>query len=100
MRDGIALLEKYYNGSLITALQSIYPDVPWQPNKVPKHHWESLLNQRKFLDDFSVKRNLQTKDEWHDMRVDDVVDSGGRALLSYYGNSLLQALQVVYPEYK
>ena len=65
---------------------------------LPKHHWESRYNQRKFFD--SIKEPLKLKDfeDWYKVKNTDVVKLGGKAILEHYGNSLCKALTAVYPE--
>ncbi len=116
--SGGSLLNNYYGGSLIKALQNLYPNYKWQPWKFKKAnhgYWNQPLSHRSFFDNLAQELNIQLHsassstdsslsrsppEGWYSIQSNLVYQYGGKGLLnSHYGNSLFRALQSVYPEY-
>lgn len=100
-----ALLEVLFNGSLATALQTIYPShrfLPWRfQQNVPHGYWNSKENQRTALKQLEGHFNISEPRGWYDIswaRVNSTKE--GRALLSKHRNSLSNVLQAVYPTHQ
>jgi hypothetical protein len=57
VKNGGMMLLAHYHGSLRGALQTIYPDHPWDNTKFrskrPSHFWRNPLNQRAFVEDLA-----------------------------------------------
>lgn len=92
--------------SLAEMLMQTFPSHPWLPWKfasgVPVSYWDSIENQRRFLDwmlhDVLGQRQL---DAWYIVPYRVVVENGGLGLIANkYGASLVKALRAVYPEHK
>lgn len=111
---GNTILQRYYNGSIKSALQSVYPgmlfwhpkftlEIRWERNwfenvrENPSDYWKSEQNQRKFLDGLQKKLNIQSPRDWGNITIQNVIDNGGSGLLNHYNSSLFQALQRIYP---
>ncbi len=124
---GSPILDHFYQGSLVKALQSVYPEHNWQVwkfshSKQPKNNnnnnaskpkkngnipspfsspspWEELANVKTFLDDVSTQLNLKSKEDWYNVQPSDITSNkgGGSSLLQYFGGSLCSALQAAYP---
>src|SRR4051812_45596482 len=91
---------KKYNGSLIKALLTIYPEIQWKPWKfstVSKGFWSNVDNRKAYFESIASELNLKGKDEWNAISNQDIVIRGGGTLLLRYG-SLLNALQATFPE--
>jgi hypothetical protein len=61
--DGSGLL-KVYNGSLLRALQAIYPEYNLtriSGNRHPRGYWKTMSNQKAFLDDLAKKLRISHK---------------------------------------
>eukprot|EP01027_Heterolobosea_sp_BB2_P018850 GEZU01026495.1.p1 GENE.GEZU01026495.1~~GEZU01026495.1.p1 ORF type:complete len:840 (+),score=185.05 GEZU01026495.1:594-3113(+) len=102
-RGGRGLLNHFYGGSLVRALQSLYPDHPWQVWRfasVPKGFWEDRENHRRFFDHIAQELQLKDLDGWYNVTAQQVAERGGGGLLrAYYGDSLCSAVQAIYPEH-
>eukprot|EP01114_Cavostelium_apophysatum_P020910 TRINITY_DN7146_c0_g1_i1.p1 TRINITY_DN7146_c0_g1~~TRINITY_DN7146_c0_g1_i1.p1 ORF type:complete len:487 (-),score=70.02 TRINITY_DN7146_c0_g1_i1:20-1480(-) len=104
-KGGIGFLN-HFDGSLFKALQSVYPEEIWSVHDFPNAHkvshsyWKDLKNQRQFLDDLAAELHIQHPKDWGYVTRKIVEERGGLTLLSYCGDSLLRALQTVYPETK
>jgi hypothetical protein len=106
------LINKYYSGSLFSALQSIYPQYIWDPQQLtatprslhncfPANHWKSHSNQRELFDKLSERLNIQTQEDWYCITVKQAKECGAESLLSnHYNNSLYSALVSIYPEFQ
>jgi hypothetical protein len=76
---GGTTLLRYYNGSLIKALQTLYPDKEWlfwKFDKVPRNFWESKANQLKFLKWVETVKNIRTLDDWYNVSGEDMIQVG------------------------
>lgn len=100
-QPGGRTLLNHYNGSLHTALQTIYPEYAWKAEKMvkrPHRYWHHKANQRSFLEEFAGKRCIEGKEGWYALSNKDVIEGGGRGILRHYGNSLSRMLRGVYEE--
>jgi hypothetical protein len=59
---GYSLLHHYYNDHLGKALQTLYPNIEWQQwrfARVPTGYWDSMENQRKFMEYIGNRLDFQ-----------------------------------------
>ncbi len=61
--------------------------------------WESITNQRAFMDDLAKKLNITNIEEWYNITGKIMRQYGGFELLRMYNNSTKTLLSSVYPEY-
>lgn len=66
-------------------------------NNVPKEHWQSLQNQRQFMEQFARQRNLSKPSDWGNVTFRSVVDMGGTFIVHYYHCSVFKALVTLFP---
>ncbi len=93
---------QFYGGSLVLALETVYPEYEWQPwkfSKVSRSFWEDLSNQRRYLDQVAQELNISTVQDWYRVRMVDILSQHGHGLMNYYQRSLIHALETVYPDY-
>lgn len=64
---------------------------------MPKYFWSDVNNQRKFLDYFAKKNNINGPADWYNISRKDIENAGGRSLFDYY-LSLFDALCKIYPD--
>ena len=99
MAGGRQLLTYY--PSLFDLLQSVYPELEWNPfcfpRQLPNGFWNELSNQRAFLDYLSKKFNIQSAHDWRFITVEEVKKEGGGTFLRQY-SSFYNALESLYPE--
>lgn len=102
----MSVLPRYYNHSLLKALRTLYPDhewLEWRFPRVPAGFWDTLVNQRKYMDWVAKERlGFEPTDfpRWYRVMYDDVAKHGGyRMLGKFYNYSLLAALRAIYPEH-
>lgn len=105
LAGGVALLSKYYDGTLSKALASIYNNhvwIAWKFDPVPRNCWSDPTNQREFLDDLARRAGLTQLVDWYDVqpkRLENDIRGLVSLLTLKYEGSLSQALQAVYPEH-
>lgn len=100
---GSELLDRYYGGVLYRALQNLYPEHDWKPwlfnQSVPKGHWDSLENQKCFVDWFYKETGMKGMEEWYGPVALNFAEKGGGGMLHRYSGSMPRLLQTVYPEH-
>lgn len=100
---GHQLLSKYYQDSLIAALQDLYPQYDWEVwrfGKVPSNFWQDVDNQKRFWTLLGKKKGFKSFDDWYNISYEDIVQNGGATILkNYHSNSIAKALTAVYPEH-
>ena len=96
-------LLKYYKGSLDILLKKHYPEIiipgTIREQKFPRHFWDNLENQRKFLDEIARIYNITDVRGWYDISIDTISSHNGRGLINKYSGNLYKLLTVNYPEY-
>jgi len=100
-RGGSALLKRY-DHSLIKTLIGVYPNYKLEIrkfNKVPQSYWESITNQRNFLEEIAKNLNITQLDDWYRVTQTDLKKRGGSALLKRYGYSVRKILLELYPDH-
>eukprot|EP01027_Heterolobosea_sp_BB2_P018918 GEZU01026579.1.p1 GENE.GEZU01026579.1~~GEZU01026579.1.p1 ORF type:complete len:601 (+),score=135.41 GEZU01026579.1:14-1816(+) len=75
-------------------------DVKVQKLEVPRSFWKNINNQRLFMDKVAVDMQVKNFEDWYSVSVKEIIARGGGPLLKdYYENSMLLALQGIYPEH-
>ena len=115
---GGKLLYYRYKGDLFLLLTTIYPNHSFT---LPKHlnvfksveedkekeivlipskkNFNSIENQRLFMDQLFTKLNLKTIDDWLSVTRDNLIQNGGLSLLRYYKGDFSLLLQSIYPNF-
>lgn len=96
---GDTLLCKH-NNSWIGALKTLYPEHNWKEEKLDnkrKGYWKSKENQIEFLNNIAIKYNITTPQDWGKITTQDIIDNGGKNLLSQYQYSLFRTLEALFP---
>ena len=91
-----------FDGSLVKSLQNLRPEFDWQVwkfEKVPQGFWKDEENHIKMVYGLAKEFGIKLKDDWYSITVSKVESKGGRLLLEYYGQSLVNLLKFVYPEH-
>jgi hypothetical protein len=100
---GGALLDRFFEGSLIKTMHSLYPHhewLPWRFNQnIPQRFWDSKSNQKKFLDWLGKHLDYNYFEDWYRISANDIRANGGDRLLRLHAGSYAKLLQSVYPEY-
>lgn len=102
---GGGLLMRHYGGSLKKALETVYPEYYWKIwefASVGPNYWKDIENQRLYFDHISKDHlSITHYEQWYDRIGEDLHPYGGQGLLSsHYQDSLKNALEIVYPEYR
>jgi len=100
-RGGAGLLT-HYGGSLSRALRTVFPEYKWQFWKfssVSIGEWEEIPNQRSYMDWYAKEYEIKSPIDWYKVSAADLYRRQGRGLLSVYDDSVVKAIQAVYPEY-
>lgn len=94
-------LLNHHNGSLRAALAEAFPHEDWDSALAgmgkSKRHWESLRNQRAFMEGVGRCHGVTRPEDWRRVTRETIVTAGGSALLAKYG-SVFDALQHIFPE--
>ena len=94
---GRSILDKYSSYSEL--LQTLYPKEDWKSieKRKPRGYWNNLENVKEFTEMLADKFAISNKQDWYRISFNQVIDSGGDAVLRSYGN-LCNILKAVYPE--
>ncbi len=75
----------------------------WDPSKFQARrssgHWDSVSNQRMFLEELVKKLHLKDKSGWYTVSKKTLTEHGGDGLLHKYHGSFRKLLTTVYSEY-
>jgi len=81
---------------------SIYPEfdwVVWKFKIVPHGFWNDNKKQRKFFNWIGTQLGFKSFEDWYNITHRDIIKHGGRALLSYYNNSPMNAVLSIYRDF-
>ncbi len=70
---GYKLLQSQYNFSPSLLLQTVYPEfqwLPWKFQKTSRNFWESVKNQRIFLDWLGKKLGVTSMEDWYNVKTE------------------------------
>jgi hypothetical protein len=97
---GRGLLDRY-QGSYITALTTLYPNIGLQKGMFfgASKMYKSVKQQRDFFDSYAKFNNFDplVAENWYNITRKHVLAAGGAAVLSHYKGSQIKALKAVYP---
>lgn len=102
---GFADVLEYYNNSTIRMLRAVFAEYPWYDwrfVRVPHNFWNSLKNQRQFVDWLASQQlNITQWEQWYNITRKQLCESNKAATLlrNFYNNSPSQLLQSVYAEH-
>lgn len=92
-----------YGDSMSSALRDLYPDyewIPWFFVQVPNRFWQKSSNQRKYMDWLSDELGDLEPENWYGINKKLFEQNHGSGLLAQFGNSAIETVRNVYPEYK
>ena len=96
---GGQIISKY--SSLYDCLSHLYPEYHWNPlktkNLLGNGFWKNIENQRLFFDDIAVKYNIQSMDDWKQIKSSIIRKEGGATILKQY-SSFYDALSSIYSD--
>lgn len=102
--EGMRGLLRYYQDSLLTALQDLYPTQDMTAfscrKTVPQGYWSEAANRRMFMDSIAEKYNVSSAADWKRVTTVTVQQEGGSGLLAKYPTftALLQDIYQDRPE--
>eukprot|EP01114_Cavostelium_apophysatum_P019887 TRINITY_DN6524_c0_g1_i1.p1 TRINITY_DN6524_c0_g1~~TRINITY_DN6524_c0_g1_i1.p1 ORF type:complete len:431 (+),score=67.85 TRINITY_DN6524_c0_g1_i1:54-1346(+) len=103
IENGGSSLLDHYKHSLTKAVITAYPEHPFRlwkfSRKISPQFWKKTDNHRIYLDQVAEELQIIDWESWYHVQPESIVEFGGRSLLEYYGNSLIKALETVYPEH-
>ncbi len=110
------LLDTKYGGSITKLLTTVYPEYlsysttlhllmyTWDiyrfSTKFPSGHWNSLANQRLFMDELAEKLNITDEKGWYKVSLAMMKKYGGLGLVNKYKFSMHKLLTTIYPKYR
>eukprot|EP01122_Echinamoeba_exundans_P016844 TRINITY_DN8668_c0_g1_i1.p1 TRINITY_DN8668_c0_g1~~TRINITY_DN8668_c0_g1_i1.p1 ORF type:complete len:358 (-),score=18.10 TRINITY_DN8668_c0_g1_i1:317-1390(-) len=92
-----------FDDSLHDALADSYPEhkfLPWRFTYVPHSFWNSLQNQRDFMDWIGNQLNIQQMKDWYSVSLEQMSKFRAERLIAVHGDSLSATLRAVYPEHE
>jgi len=98
---GAALLRRH-GQSAAQLLAAQYPEHAWQPwrfSRTPAHWWQSLEQQRRYLEWLALQLGYHTMEDWYKVRLADLEAHGGGGLVAnLYGSSPYALLSTVFAD--
>jgi hypothetical protein len=97
---GEGIMNMYYQSGLYKTLSAVYPEFLWYPWKfetAPHKYWNSLHNQRKYMDWLAEELNIVKESDWRKVTASQLEQHFGSSLLRMYNGSILNLLLSVYP---
>jgi hypothetical protein len=99
------VLSRFYENSILKALNSVYPNIRWQPWRFHTYFLDASYNHKIFFDHLRDHLGITMDSlEWYRLSVDDLEKYGGPSVTimmkNFYKNSLYKALTFNYPEIK
>lgn len=70
-----SILLRRYNGSLVSALQQLYPNHKWQPwrfTAVPRGWWKEQKNLQQFFDAKAAELGVHSLEQWYSKSFSDI----------------------------
>ena len=93
-----------YKGNIIEMISKVYPDYQFKYNvlktRAPKRFWNSIDNQKLYLDHLYEKMELKSLKEWYSINNKIIIQNNGGGLLKKYNGNFFECLKVVYPNYE
>jgi hypothetical protein len=77
---GSGLLRHHYQDSVSNAVMQTFPHhawLPWKFKLTPRGYWNSIENQRKFVDWFAAEHGIKNVTDWYSVGRQDVGQAGG-----------------------
>ena len=97
-----SLLKMY--SSYYAMLRDVYPDKNWDfflndnTTTIPRFYWTDPINVRSFIHHLEKVKEIDSKADWFEISQSDICNiNGGHDLLRLYG-SLVNILQIAYPD--
>lgn len=92
-----------YAGSMSAALIESFPEFNWQPWRFPRAppgFWNDRKNRLQFMEYVALEKSISVwPDDWYLVDTETFRRLGGRPLLAEYQDSLVIALQDLYPNF-
>ena len=101
-RNGGETLMSIYKGSLKHLLRTLYPNYPWNFNRLKICsfiYFKSKYNQQDFMDRLFKSMNFTSLDDWLLVSKEKINLLGGRSLLAVYKLDMKSMLTSIYPNY-
>lgn len=64
---------------------------------MPNNYWGSMLNQRRFFDSIADQLKIESQAGWYKVTNSDIEGRGVALLDIQYNNSIIEALEHIYP---
>jgi hypothetical protein len=96
-------LSKYYKGSPVKLVTSMYPNYNWLIWKfevVPNGYWKNKNFQKEYMEWLGKELGYTTMEHWYKINNKDICKNHGRALSKYYKGSPVKLVTSMYPNYK
>ena len=101
---GQMLIKKYYSRDMVKLFTSLYPNYPWKLSSTSNlskfEYFQSIENQREFMNKLYKKFGLKSLDEWLKISIEKIRNKRGEFLLSYYANNIEKLLISIYPNHQ
>ena len=89
-----------YNSDKYLMFSTIYSDHQWSFNiKKSRNYWSLIEHQLTFINNLYYKLNLSSIDDWKNVKMNTIINNGGKGLLSYYSYDLHSLLTAIYPDH-
>jgi len=99
-KGGTQILFKHGN-SVVGTLKVVYSNYRWNTSRFkvkPRHHWNSISNQRSECEIVAQRLGIQVLDDWNDCAQEDIIEAGGMNFTRKYDKSISKALRSIFAE--
>ncbi len=74
-------------------MNAVYPGLSLADTaRRPAGYWNNLDNQRRFFDDLAKQLKIQHPQDWYNITIETVLNSGGGFVNRYYSGSLTRGI--------
>ena len=70
----------------------------WNFIRIPSDFWDSMSNQKEFMDDLGSKLEIKTFEDWYQVNMNEFIQNKAQTLLFRYNNSKEKMIMAIYPD--
>eukprot|EP01125_Pyxidicula_operculata_P016847 TRINITY_DN5836_c0_g1_i5.p1 TRINITY_DN5836_c0_g1~~TRINITY_DN5836_c0_g1_i5.p1 ORF type:complete len:209 (-),score=23.97 TRINITY_DN5836_c0_g1_i5:502-1128(-) len=100
-KEGGRKVMRKHNFSLLSLLQTVYPNeewLPWKFKRAPHNFWNSIDNQKDYIRWLEKKLGITSLDMWYNVTKNQISQNYGASLLDKHSESCYVMLKNLYPD--
>mmetsp|Transcript_8593 Transcript_8593/g.9577 ORF Transcript_8593/g.9577 Transcript_8593/m.9577 type:complete len:691 (-) Transcript_8593:18-2090(-) len=103
LNEGGNIILSMYDNAISNAVQAIFPNHRWNISKFDDEmlsgNIHDLTYQRVTMERIAELLNIKNMDSWYNVTSHDIINTGERAIMRKYKNSVSFAMQCIYSHY-